>query len=122
MSLKYERKAVIPAGAHTGEIIAARETTKTFDERKGAEPVVEITIQPAWKAPDNAAVLPVSVIFTPELNGLSALSKYLERMDMEPEEGANWDPAVLNGKKVAFTAEKQPNGFVRVLKDTLRGA
>lgn len=121
MSLKMQKKAVIPAGAHKGEIIAARETTKTFDEAKGPEPVVEFTIQPDYKV-SGAQTLPVSVIFTPELNGLSALSKFLDRMDVSVPEGVSWDPSSLNGAKVAFTAEVNKNGFVRVIKDTLRSA
>lgn len=121
MALKYVKKAAIPAGAHKGEIIAARETTKVFDQEKGAEPVVEVTIQPEWKSPDGAQTMPVSVVFTPELNGLSALSKFLDRLDMEPEEGTDWSPSLLNGQKVAFTSEMR-NNFVRVLKDTIRKA
>ena len=118
MSLKMERKVAIPQGSHKGEIIAARLTTKTFDPIKGPENVVEITIAPAYKV-EGAQTLNVSVIYAPELNGLSGLSKFLERMDIEVPEGQEWDPASLHGRKVAFTS-KTVDGFVRVLKDTIR--
>jgi hypothetical protein len=121
MAMKMQKKAVIPAGPNSGQIIAARETTKTFDQAKGPEPVVEITIQPDFKV-EGATTLTVSVIFTPELNGLSALSKLLDRLDIEVAEGASWDPSSLNGTKVAFVAETNKNGFVRVVKDTIRAA
>lgn len=120
MSLKMERKVAIPAGSHKGEIVAARMTTKTFDPGAGPEPVVEITLQPEYRV-EGAKTLDVSVIFTPELNGLSALSKFLERLNVDVPEGSEWDPGSLMGRKVAFVS-KTVNGFVRIEKDTIRAA
>jgi hypothetical protein len=120
MALKMSKQAAIPDGAHTGAISGARETTKVFDQEKGPEEVVEITIRPDWKDENGGATLPVSVVFSPSLNGLSALSKLLERLDIQVPDGANWTPHELVGRKVTFVAERTKGGFVRVLKDSIK--
>lgn len=119
--VKAKKQVAVPEGAHKGVISGARETTKTFDQSRGPEPVVELVITPEYRV-DGAETLPLSVIFTPVLNGLSALSKLLERLDREPEDGSDWKPETLVGTKVAFVAAEAENGFVRILKDTIRAA
>lgn len=118
MALKAKRQASVPAGVHKGVIAAARETSRDFG--KGAEPTVEIVIQTDYKDPSGAETLPLAVNFSPILNGLSALSKLLERLDMEPEDGADFNVGTLANKRVAFVVEIQDNGFPRVVKDTIR--
>lgn len=122
MALKAKKQAAIPEGSHTGVITGARETTKVFDPEKGPEETVEITIRPDWKSEDGAETLPVSVVFSPILNGLSALSKLLDRLDLEVPDGANWNPHELTGRKVSFVSERSKTGFVRVLKDSIKAA
>lgn len=123
MGIKQTSQAAIPAGPHKGVIIGAELTTRVFDSAKGPEPVVEITIQPAWKQPDtNAETLPVTASFTPKLNTLSSLSKFLKRLDVKVPEGEEWNPESIIGREVAFTAQRTDKDFVRVLKDTIRAA
>lgn len=119
-----KKQAAIPPGQHTGKITAARMTNKDFgnkDEngRSILESTVEIVIAPDYKAPNGAETLPVAVVFSPVLNGLSALSNLLRRLDKEPQEGVEWQPSALVGTRVAFTSEVN-KGFTRVVKDTLR--
>lgn len=118
MALKAKLQAAIPEGAHKGVISGARETQKDFGN--GPEDTVEIVITPDWKDPNGRQTLPVAVVFSPVLNGLSALSKLLERLDKEVPEGASWTPAEVVGTRVSFVAEKAQNGFIRVLKDSIR--
>src|SRR5688572_29215047 len=117
--LKQKKQTACPEGIQLGRISAARETTKDFG--KGKEPVVEIVIQPDYKM-EGAETVPVSVIFTPVLNGLSALSGFLQRIGKEPDEGADFNPGTLAGTRVRFEAKKQDNGFMRVLKDSIVAA
>lgn len=121
MALQQRKQVAAPEGIQMGTIVAGRETTKTFDRAKGAEPVVEFVIQPDYKV-EGAETVPVSVIFTPVLNGLSALSGFLARLGKEPPEGATFKPDSLKGVRVRFEAKKQDNGFMRVLKDSIESA
>lgn len=122
MAIVAKKQAAVPAGTHKGIIIGAEETSKVFDPSKGPEPVVEIVIQPAWKTDDGAETLPVLVSFTPILNGISALSRFLKRVGAEPEEGEEWVPSVLNGVEVSFTCKRNARDFVSVMKDTIKKA
>jgi hypothetical protein len=121
MALKMEKVAAIPAGPHAGIITQAHETTKVFDPSKGPEGVVEIVIQPKWNKPGHRT-LPVSVVFSPNLTSLSALAGFLGRIGVNLEDGADFIPASLEGTEVAFTAETKKDGFVVVVKDTIRKA
>lgn len=118
MPIKAKRQAAIPPGKHGGIIVEAHETTKVFDPQKGPEEVVEIIIQPEWREADGVETLQVAVLYSPVLNGLSSLSKALERLGQHPAEGESWDPASLAGTEVTFTAV-QKGGFVNVNKDSL---
>lgn len=117
--LKNKKQTACPEGVQLGRISAGRETTKDFG--KGKEPVVEIVIQPDYKV-EGSETVPVSVIFTPVLNGLSALSAFLQRIGKEPEEGADFNVSTLAGTRVRFEAKRQDNGFMRVLKDSITAA
>jgi hypothetical protein len=120
MAIVAKRQAGLPAGAHTGVIIKAEETKKVFEPSRGPEPTVEITIQPKWKAAEGVETLPVNCLFSPSLNGLSGLSKLLNRLGAHPKDGDSWDPSELLGTEVAFTSEVSAEGFARVNKDTIR--
>ncbi|MHB1059777.1 MAG: hypothetical protein ACYC0F_18030 [Rhodanobacter sp.] len=123
MAIEVKKQAAIPPGSHKGIIMDALETTTIFDPAKGPEPVVEIIIQPAWRSPDPAAeTLPVNVSFPPKLNGLSALSKLLSRLDMTPQPGTQWTPNVLHGVEVEFRSTQTDKGFVKVDKDSITAA
>jgi hypothetical protein len=119
MALKQRKQTACPEGVQLGRISAARETKKDFG--KGPEPVVEIVIQPDY-AVEGAETVPVSVIFSPTLNGLSALSQFLQRLGKEPPEGADFNVATLGGTRVRFEAKRQDNGFMRVLKESITAA
>lgn len=118
MAISVKKQAAVPDGQHRGVIISAEETTKIFDGAKGPEPVVEIVIQPAWRQDAETETLPVSVSFSPVLNGLSALSKLLARLKVEP--GASFEVNTLNGTEVEFTVKRNANDFVNVAKDSIR--
>ena len=122
MAIMVKKQAGVPDGPHTGVIINAEETTKVFDPAVGPEASIEVTIQPAWQSPDGAETLPLNVLFSPVLNGLSALSLFLKRLGMEPENGIAWEPTSLIGVEVQFVAHHAPNGFVRVNKDSIKAA
>ena len=117
MSLKVKKQAAIAAGKHTGIIIDCRETQKVFDGAKGPEDVIEVVIQPSWKKDADTETIPVAVSFSPVLNGLSALSKFLARIKREPD-GESWEPSSIVGTEVAFTAAIK-NDFVNVSKDSI---
>jgi hypothetical protein len=119
MAIRVDKACRLPAGSHTGIIVRAKETTKTFDKDKGAEEVVEIVIAPDYVAPDGALPPQTSVLFTPVLNGISALSEFLARLGVEPKEGTDWKPATLEGTKVAFRSEVR-NGFAWVDKSSIQ--
>lgn len=125
--LKNKKQTACPEGVQLGRISAGRETTKDFGKkdpttgRPIVEPVVEIVIQPDYKV-EGSETVPVSVIFTPVLNGLSALSAFLQRIGKEPEEGADFNVSTLAGTRVRFEAKRQDNGFMRVLKDSITAA
>ncbi len=119
MALKMKKVVAVPAGNQTGIITECRETTKTFDPRKGPEAVVEIVIQPKY-AKEGHETLPVSCVFSPSLTSLSALGRFLGRMNVDLKEGQEFVPQSLEGTPVAFTTESKPDGFVVVQKDTIR--
>lgn len=120
MALKMEKVAAIPAGPHTGIITQCHETTKVFSPQQGPEPVVEIVIQPKY-AKAGFRTLPVSVIFAAKnLTSLSGLAAFLDRVGLNLEDGDQFVPQSLEGTTVAFTAETKQDGFVVVLKDTIR--
>jgi len=118
MGLKMRRQVAIPAGQHFGKIVNAEETSKTFDQKKGPEPVIEITIRPAYRV-KGAETLDCSVIFTPVLNGISALSHLLERLEIDVPEGEYFDPKALVGMEVAFESGIF-NDFVRIEKRSIQ--
>jgi hypothetical protein len=122
MALKVQKQAAIPAGNHQGIITRAHETTKVFDPAKGPEPVVEIVIQPAWKQ-QGYETLPVAVVFSPVLNGLSALSKFLGRIGQTPTSD-EFVIESIEGTEVLFTAKVKTgsDGFVQIEKDSIRKA
>lgn len=120
MAITAKQQAAIPAGQHKGVIVNAAETSKVFDPSKGPEDTVEITIQPGWRKDPSTETLQVSCLFSPVLNGLSAFSKLLQRLEMHPADGEQFDVARLIGREVVFTAEIGASGFVRVVKDSIR--
>lgn len=122
MAIKARKMSAIPNGNHTGSIVGAQETTRVFNPDKGAEEIVQITIAPDWRPDDGSEVLPVTVSYSPTLNGLSALSKLLARLDREPKDGEAWEAESLIGTNVAFSARRNDRDFVTVMKDTLRAA
>lgn len=127
IALTQRKQVACPEGSQTGIITAGRETTKDFGKkdpttgRPMVEPVVEFVIQPDYKV-EGAETIPVSVLYSPTLNGLSGLSGFLQRIGKEPAEGATFHPASINGTRVRFDVKKQDNGFVRVLKDSIVAA
>lgn len=123
MAIAVKQQAAVPPGKHEGIITTAVETTKVFDPAKGPEDVVEISIQPKWKKDEHTETIPVSVIFTPVLNGISALSKLLARLKVpHPQTGDQWQADSLSGTRVTFVADHNKDGFVRVDKDSIRAA
>ena len=121
MAMKMEKVVAISPGPHVGIISQCQETTKVFDRSKGKENVVEITIQPKYQK-ESFRTLPVSVVFSPSLTTLSALGRLLGRLGVNLEDGADFVPQSLEGIEVAFTAESKEDGFIVVLKDTIRKA
>lgn len=121
MGMKMEKVAVIPAGQHRGIITQCRETTKTFDPSKGPEEVVEVTIQPKHEKQGHRT-LAVNVVFSPALNSVSALGRFLARIGVNLDEGAEFVPASIEGTEVAFESTTKPDGFVVVKKDSIRKA
>lgn len=119
MSLRKKTQVAIPAGEHSGKIVMCEETSKTFDPEKGPEPVIEITIRPEYSV-KGAETLDVSVVFSPILNGLSALDKLLQRLEIAVKDGEYFDPKQLVGTQVEFSSAISPTGFVRVDKSTIR--
>lgn len=122
MAISVKSQAAVPPGAHTGIIVSAEETKKVFNPQKGPEDTIEIVIQPRWRKDDATETLPVQASFTPVLNGLSALSKLLRRLDAHPTDGEAWEPSTLVGTEVAFSTKRSERDFVQVLKDTIRAA
>jgi len=118
MGLKMKKQVALPEGEHFGKIVSAEETTKTFDPSKGPEAVIEITIRPDYKV-KGAETLDCSVIFAPVLNGLSALSHLLERLDIEVPDGEYFEPKTLIGTEVEFESTIV-NDFVRIDKRSIR--
>ena len=116
--------APLPDGQHTGEITNCEETTVTFDPAKGPEEVVRITMQSDAVHPDGLEYMSVSAIFTPNLNGVSALSRCLDRLGRHPEDGEDFDAAACVGTRVSFTTkldEKDDgNAFTNVAKASIR--
>lgn len=119
MAIEVTKQARIPVGRHNGIIIAAEEKKTVFDAARGPEPTLEIVIQPAWRDPNGGETLPVRVSFSPVLNGLSALSKLLARIEREPKGGA-WEPTDIIGTEVTFTAKLTDRDFINVDKDSIR--
>lgn len=120
MAIVTKKQAAIPVGEHEGMIISAVETTKIFDGSRGPEPVVEITIAPAWRQDATTETLAVSFVYSPVLNGLSGLSKFLQRLNAHPADGETWEPSVLLGLKVRFKAGLTDRKFIQVDKDSVR--
>lgn len=120
MGIIAKKESIVPTGTHNGKIVDCRTKEVVFDPEKGEETVVEVTIQPAFKTADGSPVLPLSTIFTPNLNGLSGLSKTLNRLGLHPKEGEEWEPSHLIGTPVSFTVETGRNGFQRIVKDSIR--
>lgn len=120
MAIMNKPQAAIPAGPHTGQIVSATETSKDFG--KGPEQVVEVVIMPAWRQDAETETLPVAVTFSPVVNGISALSKFLNRLALHPKTGAAFEPTTLVGVKVNFTAGRTERDFVRVNKDSISRA
>lgn len=121
MALTNQPKAKLPEGGAHGVIVEARETEKTFGEGREPEPVFEIVIQPDGPDPRSGLeYFPVSVLYTPNLNGVSALSNQLARLGIELGDGEVFHGSSLTGIAVAFDVEHTENGFVKALKDTVR--
>lgn len=118
MALVQKSIATIPAGDnHTGQIVRAEETTRDFGQ--GKEPTVEIVIQPDYQE-KGKTTQPVTVNFSPSLNGVSGLSRLLHRLKVNtPKEGESFDVGTLVGVQVRFASEINENGFVRVKKNTI---
>ena len=113
-------QAAVPPGTHQGQITQAIETRRTFAEGAEPENTVEITLQPNFKVPAGTEVLPVVVNFSPVLNGLSALSKLLTRLNIPaPKAGTDFDVESLVGLNVEFTCDINQKGFVRVKKESI---
>jgi len=121
MAKKMEMVVAVPAGPQRGIIHECKETTKTFDRSKGPEGVYEITIQPAFKK-EGFRTLPVSVVFSDSLTSLSGMGRLLGRLGVNLADGQEFVPQSLEGIEVAFTTENKDDGFVVVLKDTIRKA
>lgn len=120
MALKMKKIAALPEGEHRGIITAAEETTKVFDPAKGPEPVVAVTIQPAFKDADGVGCGTVSVTYSPSLNGLSGLSLLLGRLNFGLRDGDDFEPSEIVGTEVLFSCKRSPNGFVNIEKGTVR--
>lgn len=116
MAIKMHREVAVPEGKNTGIITAARETTKDFGE--GPEASLEILIKPDYKV-EGARTLDLSVLFSPVLNGMSALDGLLDRFHIEVNEGETFNVAVLKDKKVSFVTKRNAKGFVQVQKDSI---
>lgn len=122
MAIVAKRQAAIPPGDHRGVIVEAMETTTEFAIGK-PEPTVRIVIAPAWSQDDRTETVPVAVNFSPNLNGISALSKLLGRLGVaHPEAGVEFDVGSLVGIEVAFSADHNARKFVQVDKDSIRKA
>ena len=122
MAIIAKRQAAIPPGEHRGIVIEAMETTTEFSPGK-PEPTVRLTIQPDWEQDEKTETVPVSVNFSPVLNGISALSKLLERLGVPtPEAGKEFDIRTLEGIEVVFSAARNQRNFVQIEKDTIRRA
>jgi len=119
MAIGFDKEqAAIPPGKHTGIIVQAQEDTRTFDPAKGPEPVVAVTIAPAWQKAPGVETLPVEITFSPKLNGISGLSEFLNRLGKHPKVGTAWEPSAIEGTEIAFESYTE-RGFVRVKKDTI---
>lgn len=121
MALKMKNVVAVPAGNQTGIITQCHETTKVFDPTKGPESVVEVVIQPKYQK-EGHETLPVAVVFSPSLNSLSALGRFLSRLGVSLRDGQEFVPQSIEGIEVAFTAANKPDGFVVVNKDSIRKA
>lgn len=122
MGILVKNQAAIPNGTHKGLITEARETTRVFDPLVGPEQTVELVIQPGWRKDDKTETMPVTVNFSPILNGLSGLSGLLDRLKVPVTDGESFEPSTLAGREITFTATRNAKGFVRVHKDTIRAA
>lgn len=122
MAIKVENQATLPDGHHTGVITECEETTVTYDPQKGPEETIRVVIHPAYTDPEGRAVLDVAVNFSPVLNGLSALSNFLERIGQAPEDGSEWEPTSIIGTEVQFDCKHNDNGFVTIAKNSIRAA
>lgn len=118
--LQVANNAVIPDGDHKGVIIGSELTTKVFDPAKGPEPVLAVTIQPAYQE-EGKETLPIQVVYAPVVNGISALSKMLARIGHAPT-GASFDETSIIGTEVRFSAAQNDRGFVVVAKASLTKA
>lgn len=122
MAIEVKKQVAVPDGKNTGTITACRETTKNFG--KGPEPVVEVIIAPDHRGPNGETTFDLNVVFSPVLNGESALSKLLERLECHPADGQKWQPSSLVGERVSFVvSRKKEDGsdarFAHVYKDSI---
>lgn len=118
MPVIAKKQVAVPPGSHTGTIVDCTETQIEFDPKKGYQPAIVVTIQPDYRV-EGAETLGIETTFSPVLNGMSVLSRFLTRLGAHPKEGAAWEPADIIGTKVAFTTTNV-NGFARIVKDSMR--
>lgn len=119
MSIVAKKESIIPPGQYTGEIVKAELGTITFDQDEGPKDQVLLQIQADYEPEDGSNVRAMQVNFSPSLNGLSKLSRFLDRLGLHPPDGVAWEPSNLVGTRVAFTAQ-QNGDFVNVDRDSLR--
>lgn len=122
MPIEIKNLKALPIGHHTGVIVNAEQTMKSFGLGKNPEATLEITIQPKNPA-DGSIYNTESVVFSPIVAPVSALGKLLARLEMEPDykTAVSFDEATLIGKEVAFDVERQPKNpaFGRINKDSI---
>lgn len=121
MALQVTKQAALPAGKNNrGIIMSAVETTAIFNPSEGPKPVVEVTIQPAWKKDADTQTLPLTVSFSPIINGISAFSRFLARIKRYPT-GESFEVTSIDGTEVIFDTVTK-NDFTNIDKDTIRAA